>query len=128
MSDYNSQNNRAVWFDIPVANLERATSFYSSVLDIKVNIEKYDDFSFAILEHDEGIGGCLVPNEAEISSTQGILLYMNVDGRIQDAVAKVLTNGGKILETIHAIGPHGFRAIICDSEGNRMVLHSNTDA
>ncbi len=128
MSDYNSQNNRAVWFDIPVSNLERASSFYASVLDIKVDVEKFDDFSFRILEHEDSIGGCLVPNEAEISSTQGILLYLNVDGRIKDAVAKVMSNGGKILEPTNAIGPHGFRAIICDSEGNRLVLHSNTDA
>ena len=28
MSDYNSQHNRAVWFDIPVIDLERAASFY----------------------------------------------------------------------------------------------------
>ena len=28
----------------------------------------------------------------------------------------------------HAIGPHGFRALIRDSEGNRIALHSNTDA
>ena len=29
---------------------------------------------------------------------------------------------------IHPIGPHGFRAIILDSEGNRIALHSEVDA
>lgn len=27
MNDFNRDNNRAVWFDIPVADLERATAF-----------------------------------------------------------------------------------------------------
>jgi hypothetical protein len=28
------------------------------------------------------------------------------------------------LEPKHSIGPHGFRAIVLDSEGNRIALHS----
>jgi predicted enzyme related to lactoylglutathione lyase len=28
------------------------------------------------------------------------------------------------LLTKHAIGPHGFRTVILDSEGNRIALHS----
>jgi len=36
--------------------------------------------------------------------------------------------GGKILEDTHAIGPHGFRAILLDSEGNRIAVHSVVDA
>ena len=40
--------------------------------------------------------------------------------------ASVELNGGKILKTRHSIGPHGFRAIVLDSEGNRIALHSMT--
>jgi predicted enzyme related to lactoylglutathione lyase len=29
------------------------------------------------------------------------------------------------LQDKHQIGPHGFRAIIVDSEGNRIALHSS---
>ena len=58
----------------------------------------------------------------------GILVYMNVDGRMQDAVQQVAAHGGKVVEPAHSIGPHGFRALIIDSEGNRLALHSNTDA
>jgi uncharacterized protein len=36
MSDFNSQHNRAVWFDIPVADLDRAAAFYGAVLAVKV--------------------------------------------------------------------------------------------
>jgi predicted enzyme related to lactoylglutathione lyase len=128
MTDFNSLHNRVVWFDIPVTNLDRAVKFYAAVLGIKVHKEQFDNFSFAVLEHDQGNGGCLVEGASEISSTGGILIYMNVDGRIKDAVNQVHKLGGKIVQPTHAIGPHGFRAIVLDSEGNRIALHSNIDA
>ena len=127
MSDLNTRHNRAVWFDIPVAELKRAADFYSAVLAVKVDIFTEAGFSFAVLEHSEGNGGCLVPNAADISD-KGIMLYLNVYGRIREAVTKVNLHGGKVLQAVHAIGPHGFRAVVIDSEGNRVVLHSETDA
>ena len=37
MSDLNATHNRAVWFDIPVRDLDRAAAFYAGVLAIKVD-------------------------------------------------------------------------------------------
>ena len=53
---------------------------------------------------------------------------MNVDGRIRDAVAQVERHGGVVMQAVHTIGPHGCRAIVLDSEGNRIALHSTRDA
>ena len=128
MSNFNSLHNRAVWFDIPVADLDRAAAFYRAMLKIDVQKQESDGFAFCFLAHDEGNGGCLVPGADEISSTGGILVYLNVDGRIRDAVAQVEQRGGKVTEPVHSIGPHGFRAVVLDSEGNRIALHSNVDA
>ena len=128
MTDFNQANNRAVWFDIPIANLDRANAFYSAVLDCGVSKEEYEGISFSVIEHKDGVGGCLVPKPDEITADKGLLLYLNVEGRIRDAVTKTVEHGGKVLEDVHAIGPHGFRSIIVDSEGNRMCLHSNVDA
>jgi hypothetical protein len=125
MSSLNA-SNRAVWFDIPVADLDRAAQFYSAVLAIKVHKEKFNDAAFCVLEHQDGNGGCLIPDASAISAG-GILVYMNVDGRIRDAVAQTEKLGGKVVEAVHSIGPHGFRAIVLDSEGNRIALHSETD-
>jgi predicted enzyme related to lactoylglutathione lyase len=127
MTDMNLVHNRTVWMDIPVSDLDRAASFYRSVLDIEVNKHQFDGVSFCVLEHHMGNGGCLVINPKEISATHGILIYLNVNGRIRDAVAKAEIKGGKIIQHVHAIGPHGFRAVIIDSEGNRLALHSNAD-
>jgi uncharacterized protein len=128
MSDLNSQHNRVVWVDIPVKDLDRAIGFYAAVLGKKVHKESYPGGEFAVLDHDQGNGGCLVKNDAEVSSTAGILVYLNANGRIRSAVSEVEKNGGKVLQPIHSIGPHGFRAIVVDCEGNRLALHSTADA
>lgn len=127
MGELNSQINRAVWFDIPVADLDRAAKFYREVLGVGVNKETYGDFSFCVIDHQDGNGGCLVHNKEEIAAG-GVLIYLNVNGRIRDAVGKVVPNGGSNIQDTHAIGPHGFRAVVLDSEGNRIALHSETDA
>lgn len=128
MSDLNQKINRVVWFDIPVADLDRARAFYRAVLDIEVHQESFDGFRFCVFDHKDGNGGCLVPNADEIAESGGVLIYLNVDGRIRDAQARAAEFGGRVVEPVHAIGPHGFRAIVRDSEGNRVALHSMSDA
>jgi predicted enzyme related to lactoylglutathione lyase len=128
MSDFNSQHNRAVWFDIPVADLDRAAAFYGAVLAVKVHKQKFEGGAFCVLDHSDGNGGCLVLEPSAISSTGGILLYLNADGRIRDAVTQVERMGGKVVKPVHTIGPHGCRAVVHDSEGNRIALHSTRDA
>jgi predicted enzyme related to lactoylglutathione lyase len=128
MSNFNSKNNRAVWFDIPVNDLDGAQEFYAAVLGIGVHKEAFGDFNICVLDHQDGNGGCLVPaHPGEITATGGLLLYLIVDGRIKDAVAQVQKLGGRVTEPIHSIGLHGFRAVVLDSEGNRVALHSNSD-
>ena len=128
MSDLNAAQNRLVWFDIPVADLERAAAFYRGVLGVGVHVETSPGNSFAVLEHKDGNGGCLVPKAGEISGNAGILVYLNVNGRMREAVREVETLGGRIVEPPRSMGPHGFRAIVVDSEGNRIALHAAADA
>lgn len=127
MGGFNSQKNRAVWFDIPVANLDRAAAFYEAILLVGVEKRTYGDFSFGVIDHEDGNGGCLIPSKEEIASG-GVLVYLNVNGRIREAISRVVPHGGTVIEDVQSIEPHGFRAVILDSEGNRMALHSETDA
>ena len=128
MSDLNSTHNRAVWFDIPVADLDRAAAFYAGVLAVEVSKESFPGGAFCVLEHEQGNGGCLVLDPGAVSGRGGILLYLTVEGRLRAALAEVERRGGRVLEPMHAIGPHGWRAIVTDSEGNRVALHSTRDA
>jgi predicted enzyme related to lactoylglutathione lyase len=119
--------NQIVWVDIPVLDLGRAIGFYSAVLGSPVQKQDYPGMSIGLLpggDGDDVVSGCLFTKADEKPSDKGILVYLNAQGRLDQAVAAVAANGGKVLQPVHPIGPHGFRAIILDSEGNRVALHS----
>ncbi len=120
--------NSLVWVDIPVLDLDRAMSFYQAVLAEPVTLDGGPGFQFGLLAHvNEGISGCLfVGGEENQPSKVGPLIYLNADGRLADAVVQVEANGGTVLVKPHQIGPHGHRAVILDTEGNRIALHSQT--
>jgi predicted enzyme related to lactoylglutathione lyase len=59
-------------------------------------------------------------------SLTGPLIYLSVDGRLNQAVAAVAAQGGTVQVPPHPIGTYGYRAVIVDSEGNRIALHSST--
>lgn len=128
MSEFNARHNRVVWCDIPVADLDRASAFYREVLAIGVQRMQFDGGAFALLDHDQGNGACLVQQPGYAGNTDGPLVYFNCDQRLPEAVAAVAPNGGRVIEALHPIGPHGLRAIVLDSEGNRIALHSSAAA
>jgi uncharacterized protein len=118
--------NQIVWCDIPVSDLDRAIKFYSAVLGQDVKKQDLPGMTIGILPHNDGeVGGCLFASPEAKPSDAGVMIYVNAGGRLDDALAAVTSNGGKILQPKHPIGPFGFRAIVLDSEGNRIALHSD---
>ena len=119
-------SNQIVWCDIPVKELDRAIRFYSTVLGATITKEQHEGMTFAVLPcGDGGVSGCLSPaREGNEPSRHGTLIYLNCQGRLDQAIAGVQPNGGKVLQPKHPIGPYGFRAVVLDSEGNRIALHS----
>lgn len=108
-----------------MVELDRAIRFYSAMLDTPVKKEEFSGMAMGLLPHQgEEVGGCLVKDESYKPSTDGPLIYLNAHGRLDEAVAAVEPNGGKVLQPKHQIGPYGFRAVVIDSEGNRIALHS----
>jgi predicted enzyme related to lactoylglutathione lyase len=72
MNEFNRKNNLGVWFDIPVADLDRASTFYAKTLGIQVSKQNFNDVEFSVLEHDNGNGGCLIPRAEEVAPESGI--------------------------------------------------------
>ncbi|APW63953.1 VOC family protein [Paludisphaera borealis] len=117
--------NQVVWVDIPVRDLDRAAAFYSAVLGGEVQKIVLPTKTIALLPQAEhSVSGCLFTSETDQPSDRGVLVYLNADGRLDEAITAVEAHGGKVLEARHQLGPHGFRAVVLDSEGNRVALHS----
>jgi predicted enzyme related to lactoylglutathione lyase len=118
--------HQIVWCDIPVKELDRAIRFYSAVLGKPVKKETFGAMSLGLLPFEGGeVGACLSLADENKPSPSGPRIYLNVQGRLDAAIAAVAPNGGKVVQPKESIAPHGFRAIIDDSEGNRIALHSS---
>jgi predicted enzyme related to lactoylglutathione lyase len=115
-----------VWFDIPVRDVDRAMRFYSVVLGKPLKKEQAGPgMAMVVLPYAEGaVGGALVQSLDSKPSDSGPILYLNTQGRIDEILRTIDLFGGKVLAGKHSIAPFGYRAIILDSEGNRIALHS----
>ena len=118
------------WTDIPVTNLDRAIKFYSAILGKQVRRLSVGGMEYGLLPHEEqNASGCLcIRGDSggvdNTPSANGPLIYLSVEGRLDQAVDAARANGGKVLRARQKIGEHGFRAVVIDSEGNRIALHS----
>ena len=117
--------NQVVWFDLPATDLDRAVRFYSAIMGVQVKKEQHGGSAIGVLPHaDTDVAGCIFTGKDARPSQDGPLLYFNCQGRLDAAIVAVESNGGKILTAKHQIGAYGSRAVVLDSEGNRIALHS----
>lgn len=123
MSDRNMIN----WFEIPAVGFERACTFYSKVLGVEIERTSMGDFKMGMLPMFNGkVSGAIVAGEGYTPSMAGTCIYLNADPDLNDALGRVEEAGGNILVPKTPITPeYGFFAIIVDTEGNKMHLHSN---
>jgi predicted enzyme related to lactoylglutathione lyase len=113
------------WFEIPVAQLDRAAQFYEAILQTKLKRERFGEQDLAILTAEEpGVAGALVLDPKRKPNVDGTLVYLNANGRIDSVVDRVASAGGKVLLPKTDIGQPGFIALIRDTEGNCVGLHS----
>ncbi len=113
------------WVDIPVHDLDRAVAFYQKLLDAPVQKRSEHGFEFGLLPHeDNNASGCLCVMEDRKPSQDGLLVYFNVEGRLNQAVDVARAMHATILQEPEQVGPYGHRAILLDSEGNAIALYS----
>ena len=122
--------NAISWFEIGTSDLSRATRFYEAIFNVKLNpldMENIKMRMFPIADSQTGVGGALVDSKGfhKPSATDGPLIYLNGNPDLQHVLDRVEAAGGKILLPKTEIGPeYGSMAIILDTEGNRIGLHS----
>ncbi len=123
-------NNAISWFEIPATDLKRAQQFYEAIFSIEMIPMDLDNISMRMFPIDDpmtGIGGALVSSGDfhKVSASEGPLIYLNGNPDVQLVLDKVTGAGGSIvLPKTEISAEYGFMAIILDTEGNRIGLHS----
>jgi uncharacterized protein len=123
--------NALNWFEIPVTDFERAKKFYETIFDYQMPEMQMGTNRMGFFLYDQPggkVGGAIVYHpEYHTPSGTGTLVYLNCQPDLQVQLDKVVTAGGKVEMGKTQISPDqhlGFMAIINDSEGNRVALHS----
>lgn len=122
--------NAISWFEIPATDLDRATKFYEAIFEtslVPLDLPEMKMRMFPVEDMMTGIGGALVhsPDFFKSSATEGVLIYLNGNPDVQGVLDRVEKAGGTIALPKTLISPeYGFMALIIDTEGNRIGLHS----
>lgn len=114
------------WFEIFVTDIERAVRFYQTVLNIELRRENEGGRPMAIFASavEQGVGGALVRQPGREPTSQGALVYLDADGKLDACLGRVESAGGAVVQPKTDIGPPGFIALVRDTEGNIVGLHS----
>ncbi len=132
------KSNPVVWFEIYVENMARAKAFYEATFEVKLefmsppteemratgNMEMWSfpmDKDAAMTT--PGASGMLVKMDGYNPGGGGTLIYFGCEDCAVTA-ARAAKNGGSICSEKMAIGPYGFIALVHDTEGNTIGLHS----
>ncbi|MDP2418576.1 MAG: VOC family protein [Hydrogenophaga sp.] len=123
-----AKTNAIGWFDIYVNDMNRAVTFYESVLQQKM--EPIGDptgetqmVSFPANMAVYGAGGALVKSSHSRPGPGGTLVYFSVEDCAEEA-ARVVSAGGQVIRPKFSIGEFGWVTLCEDTEGNLFGLSS----
>ena len=120
------------WFQIPATDMARATKFYETICDTKLeSMDAGPGMQMAGFPADwraGEIGGAIVCGEGAVPSATGTAVFLNGNPDLQVVLDRVEAAGGSILMPKTAIGMEGAGhfAMIADTEGNTVGLHSQS--
>lgn len=119
---------QAVWFEIPVMDLERAMKFYQAVFELGPTEITTDDIrrtTTLFPGSAEGLPGLSLNQTADFTpSDHGPLVYLDASPDLAPALARVEPSGGKVVEGKTPMGQAGCYATFIDSEGNLLAMYS----
>lgn len=118
--------NVPAWFEIPVADLDRAQAFYETVLGVSLQREDFGGGAMAVFPHGgkPNASGALIAQEDCEPHVQGSIVYLSVTD-LAPALERANRNGGDTIVPRTALPEDkGWFAQFRDSEGNRVGLWS----
>lgn len=124
------QVNPVGWFEIYVQDMSRAKAFYEAVFQVELTaIEKAETFPELTMQVFPGdcqakdAGGALVKMPGVPSGGNSTLVYFSCEDCAEQA-GRAAALGGSVFKEKMSIGEHGFIALVHDTEGNMIGLHS----
>ncbi len=119
-------SNPVVWFEIYVEDMARAKAFYESMLGVeltRLEMPEPEMFGFPMQSDGSGASGALVKMPGFPVGGNSVLVYFSCTDCAVEA-ARAAAAGGRIERDKMSIGPHGHLALVVDTEGNMIGLHS----
>jgi predicted enzyme related to lactoylglutathione lyase len=118
--------NAINWFEIPALDFDRAVKFYGDIYDNEMPTRDMGHVRMGFFSHQQGqVGGAVIAGEGYAPSKDGAKLYLNGGDNLTTVLERVESAGGLIVMGKTEISPEiGHFAIIDDTEGNRVHLHS----
>lgn len=123
-----SKPNPVCWFEIYVNDLERATKFYETVFQLKLEempspMPNLKMMAFPMEMTAPGASGTLCKMEGICGGGNSTIIYFNCEDCGVEA-DRIEAAGGKIQMPKTSIGQYGSMALGIDTEGNIFGLHS----
>src|SRR3954465_8726330 len=122
----NTSRNAVGWFEIYVQDMSRAKKFYEGTFQVSLQdlpAPGLEMWSFPMDQDRAGCPGALVRMPGKDSGIGGTIVYFSCADCAEEA-ARALQNGGRIMKEKMSIGEYGFIALVFDTEGNLIGLHS----
>ena len=119
-------SNPVGWFEIYVQDMARARSFYESVLGSRLQrleSPEIEMWAFPMQPEASGSSGALVAVRGYPSGGNSTLVYFSCEDCAVEA-KRAAESGGEIVKEKFSIGEYGFVALVRDTEGNMIGLHS----
>lgn len=119
-------SNPAVWFSIYVDDMARAKAFYESVFGVvltRLDSPDSEMWSFPGDMHAYGASGALTKASGVRAGGNSTVVYFACADCAVEA-EKAARAGGRIQQPKLSIGQYGYVAVVLDSEGNTIGLHS----
>jgi uncharacterized protein len=123
-----TKDNAVNWFELFVEDFNRAKTFYESTLQVTLPVHEMEGCRMGIFPFNEkqGVGGAITKMNGMAPGAGGTMVYLNVEGMLDDVLRRASEKGGAVIKPRTSIGEHGFIGIIKDSEGNAVGVHSMT--
>jgi uncharacterized protein len=119
------EGNAVTWFEIPTADIDRATKFYETLLAANMVPFPGDEPCIMFPSGESAVGGCLIQRLHQKPGAGGTMVYLNVDGKLDDTLQRAESLGSRVIVPKTQVpGGFGYYACLIDSEGNHVGLHS----